>query len=66
VFTDTTPVRRGAGGALGPYVATGIYEGRGLFEVLEDAFVEQRRDDYPDVLSSLACDEVVRAALAAR
>ena len=59
----TPPIKRGACGALGSYVATGLYEGRGLFDVLGDAYVEQRRDDYPDVLNMLACDEVVRVAL---
>jgi hypothetical protein len=63
---DSPPTRRGACGALGSYVATGIYEGRRIFDVLEDEYVERRRDEYPDVLSQLACDEVVRAALAAR
>jgi hypothetical protein len=64
VFQPST--RRGACGVLGSYVATGIYEGRGIFDVLGDEYVEQRRDDYPDVLNLLACDEVVRVAMRSR
>ena len=60
------PLRRSAAGGLGSYVATNLYEGRGLFDILGDEFVERRRDDYPDVLSMLACDEVVVRALATR
>jgi|1185.fasta_scaffold932453_1 hypothetical protein len=58
--------RRGACGVLGSYVATGIYEGRPLFDVLQDEYVQLRRDDYPDVLNLLACDEVVRRAMSVR
>ena len=58
--------RRGACGSLGSYVATGIYEGRPLFDVLNDEYVQQRRDEYPDVLNLLACDEVVRVAMRSR
>jgi hypothetical protein len=58
------PPRRAAAGMVGSYVATNLYEGRSLFEVLEDDYVERRRDEYPDLLSSLACDEVVVRALA--
>jgi hypothetical protein len=47
-------------------VATGIYEGRALFEVLEDEYVQLRRDEYPDMLNLLACDEVVRRAMSVR
>src|SRR4051812_35304000 len=43
-----TQQRRSAAGAIGSYVATNIYEGRALFEVLEDEYVELRRDEYPD------------------
>jgi hypothetical protein len=60
------PQRRSAAGSVGSYVATNLYEGRTLFDVLGDEFVEQRRDDYPDLLSALACDEVVVRALACR
>ena len=60
------PIRRGAAGTIGAYVATNIYEGRPLFDVLTDEWVERRRDDYPNLLALLACDEVVRVALAAR
>ena len=60
------PIRRGAAGTIGSYVATNVYEGRALFDVLADEWVERRRDDYPNLLGLLACDEVVRAALAAR
>ena len=60
------PVRRGAAGSVGAYVATNLYEGRQLFDVLADEWVERRRDDYPNLLGLLACDEVVRTALVAR
>jgi hypothetical protein len=58
------PTRRAAAGMVGSYVATNIYEGRSLFEVLGDEYVEVRRDDYPDLLSALASDEVVVRAVA--
>jgi hypothetical protein len=56
--------RRSAAGAVGSYVATNLYEGRSLFDVLTDEYVELRRDDHPDLLSALARDEVVVRALA--
>ena len=59
-------LRRSAAGSVGSYVATNIYEGRGLFEILGDDYVEQRRDDYPDLLGQLACDEVVVSAMGSR
>ena len=59
------PTRRRAAGGIGAYVATNLYEGRTLFEILGDAFVEARRDEHPDLLGALAIDEVVRTALAA-
>jgi hypothetical protein len=55
---------RAAAGAVGSYVATNIYEGRPLFDVLGDEYVELRRDEYPDLLSALKRDEVVVRALA--
>jgi hypothetical protein len=58
--------RRAAAGSLGSYVATNIYDGRELFDVLGDDFVERRRDEHPDVLGALARDEVVVRALACR
>jgi hypothetical protein len=60
---ERPPIRRGLCGALGSYVATGLYEGRDLFDILEDGFVQERRDDYPDLLGMLARDEVVVVAL---
>lgn len=65
VLVYDSPTRRGAAGGLGSYVATNLYEGRTLFDVLADDWVEQRRDDYPDLLNQLAADTVVRAALLA-
>jgi hypothetical protein len=58
------PPRRAAAGMVGSYVATNVYEGRPLFEVLGDEYVQSRRDEYPDLLTSLARDEVVVRALA--
>jgi hypothetical protein len=57
--------RLGAAGPIGVYVATELRAGRSLFCILEDAFVQERADDEPDLLGALAADPLVRDALAA-
>lgn len=61
---DFTPPRRfGAAGALGTYVACGMWEGRALFAILADDFAQEWIDDEPDPLGRLAADTLVRDAL---
>ena len=61
---DFSPTRRwGAAGPLGAYVACRLWEGRGLFSILEDDFVQDRLDEEPDLLGRLAADTLVRDAL---
>lgn len=61
---DFAPARRfGAAGAIGRYVAGGLWEGRYLFSVLQDEFVLDRIDEEPDLLGRLAADTLVRDAL---
>jgi hypothetical protein len=62
--SDFSPTRRwGAAGALGTYVACRLWEGRALFPILADEFVQERIDDEPDLLGRLAADTLVRDAL---
>ncbi len=61
---DFSPSRRwGAAGPLGTYVACRLWEGRHLFAILEDDFVQERMEEEPDVLGQLAADTLVRDAL---
>ena len=59
----STPRRWGAAGALGTYVACRLWEGRTLFAILADDFVQDRIDEEPDLLGRLAADTLVRDAL---
>jgi hypothetical protein len=49
---------------LTAYVVGAVGEGRPLFDVLADAFVLDRVDEYVSVLDHLAYEPAVRAALA--
>ena len=61
---DFSPGRRwGAAGPLGTYVACRLWEGRPLFAILGDEFVQDRVDEEPDLLGRLAADTLVRDAL---
>ena len=61
---DFAPARRGAvAGVLGAYTASRLRQGRSLFDILGDEFVEERRDDQLDLLGALAADALVRDEL---
>ena len=61
---DFSPTRRwGAAGPLGTYVACRLWEGRRLFSILADDFVQARIEEEPDLLGRLAADTLVRDAL---
>jgi hypothetical protein len=63
-IADFSPPRHwGAAGPLGTYVACRLWEGRGLFSILGDEFVQDRVDEEPDLLGRLAADTLVRDAL---
>jgi hypothetical protein len=49
---------------LRAYVAAELANARRLFDVLGDAFVLDRVDDYPSVLDHLARDPTIRGLLA--
>jgi hypothetical protein len=52
---------------IGVYVATHLLAGRSLFAILDDRFVQERRDDHPFLLDELARDfSVMQVALATR
>jgi hypothetical protein len=57
------PLRAGASGRLGIYVAAMLREGRDLFDILGDRFIQERADDEPDLLGALATDPLVHEAL---
>lgn len=64
---DLGPARReGAAGPLGLYVAGALMDGRALFAVLADRFVQDRIDEQPHLLDDLACDALVGAAMSRR
>jgi len=54
------PTRAGASGVLGVYIATELLEGRRLFTIFGDPFVQERLDEHPWLLNDLACDSRLR------
>jgi hypothetical protein len=56
--------RTGAAGPVGIYVGAMLREGRVLFDVLGDSFVQERVDEEPWMLDRLAIDPLVLEGLA--
>jgi hypothetical protein len=55
--------RPGTAGRVGVYVAAMLREGRALFEILGDAFIQGQVDEEPWVLDRLASDSLVVEAI---
>jgi hypothetical protein len=55
--------RTGAAGPVGVYVGAMLREGRALFDILGDRFVQERVDEEPWMLDRLAIDPLVLEAL---
>lgn len=57
------PVTEGAAGPAGPWVAFRIGRGEGLMDILGDEELREDFESHPDMLSAMARDAAVRAAL---
>jgi hypothetical protein len=52
-------------GPIAVYVATGLLDGRSLFDILADRFVTERLDEEPFLLADLARDPILRGLVVA-
>jgi hypothetical protein len=55
--------RPGVSGEIGSYLAEHAREGRSLFDMLGDEFVQKHLDEHPRLLDELALDSEVRSLI---